>query len=150
MTERSRLVPLVAIVGVALAVGVIVYLIVGAASGQPAPTLGGQPVITGTFTLTDADVLYNPSHETCTGTGGYGDIAVGTDVVVRDGTGTIVGAGRLAWSPASAIGSCVFTFAVPVKDTDFYSIEVSHRGDLTYSKADLAARGWAVAASLGD
>ncbi|WP_456820116.1 hypothetical protein [Cellulomonas sp. URHB0016] len=46
-------------------------------------------------------------------------------------------------------GNCVFDFTVPeLADAAFLSIEVSHRGKVTYSRADLQANDWTVGLSL--
>ena len=45
---------------------------------------------------------------------------------------------------------CTYKFTIPaLPDSDFYKVEVSHRGGITYSKADLEAQGWSVSTSLG-
>ena len=46
--------------------------------------------------------------------------------------------------------ACEFEFTVDgVRDADFYTVEVSHRGGLSFSKAEMEANGWTVEASLG-
>lgn len=46
---------------------------------------------------------------------------------------------------------CRFPFTVmSVPASDFYLIEVAHRGGLTYSAAELKNREWAVELTLGD
>ena len=87
----------------------------------------------------------------CVGIGGYSDVQEGAQVVVKDGEGAILavsslGAGRIVVPPLA----CLFPFAVEgIPLRDFYSIEVSHRGALSYSYADLEARGWIVKLTLG-
>ena len=44
---------------------------------------------------------------------------------------------------------CEFTFAIQVPDATFYSIEVSHRGEIRYSREELAERDWTVGLTLG-
>lgn len=45
--------------------------------------------------------------------------------------------------------TCKVPFAIPaVPDTAFYTVEVSHRGQVAFSQADLSAKGWKVALSL--
>ncbi|WP_155855285.1 hypothetical protein [Actinotalea ferrariae] len=46
-------------------------------------------------------------------------------------------------------GWCTFPFTVDVPDSDFYSIEVAHRGKVNFSRQDLEAEGWVVALSVG-
>lgn len=38
---------------------------------------------------------------------------------------------------------------IAVPAAAFYSVEVSHRGAITYSRADMLASGWTVALTLG-
>ena len=110
---------------------------------------GGSQTITGSFVLTDDEVVW--STTSCSGTGGYRDIREGADVVVKDGAGTIVGTGSLVDDPAgSSTSRCRYTFEVPVKDADFYAVEVSRRGALTYSKTEIEAQGWTVEFTLGE
>lgn len=45
--------------------------------------------------------------------------------------------------------SCVFYFESDIKDRDFYEVEVSSRGALSYSKEELKDRGNIVVLSLG-
>lgn len=47
-------------------------------------------------------------------------------------------------------GFCEIGFSIPeLPEADFYTVEVSHRGGMSYSAADLEARGWQVSLSLG-
>ncbi len=49
----------------------------------------------------------------------------------------------------SNVGS-EFTFTVPnLPDAGSYSVEVSHRGKLTYTKEQLDSNNWTVALSIG-
>lgn len=56
-----------------------------------------------------------------------------------------------AVEPARYYGACVLPFAValPGNPPDFYSVEVSNRSELTYSRAELDAAGWEVELTLG-
>lgn len=89
----------------------------------------------------------------CRGTGGYGDIASGTSVTVRDQAGTIIATGQLysgTYNSKPLAKACTFAFLVPaIPDAPFYTVEVSHRGPLTYSRADLESREWKVDLTLG-
>lgn len=88
----------------------------------------------------------------CSGTGGYDDIAAGAQVTVKDQTGTLIGTGSLEAGKANAERTtCTFAFKVAdLPDATFYAIEVSHRGELTYSAAEMETRHWVVAFTLGD
>ncbi len=47
--------------------------------------------------------------------------------------------------------SCDFPIVVPnVPKSDFYTIEVGHRGELTYSFAEMVAQNWTVGFTLGN
>lgn len=45
-------------------------------------------------------------------------------------------------------GACQFSFEVEVPDASFYSVEVSHRGAVNYSRADLEAAAWTLDLTL--
>ena len=108
---------------------------------------GGQ-TITGSFVLRGSG---ETTGTTCAGTGGYSDIRTGVNVVVKDGTGKVIGTGTLLDDPDAdtVFGRCSYVFSVPVTDADFYSVEVGRRGALTYSRAELEAQGWTVGFTLG-
>lgn len=89
--------------------------------------------ISGTVTLTDTDFSFTAG---CAGTGGYDDIRNGAPVVVTDAAGTTVALGELVGGKGvgnhvvGARNSCRWSFrieGVPT-GTDFYGVEVSHRG----------------------
>lgn len=86
---------------------------------------------------------------------GYSDVDEGTQVVVKDGDDKILATGELGISkPVPELEDlgdpCGFNFTVDdVPDAAFYSIEVGHRGELTFSKAKLEKRDWRVEFSLG-
>ena len=93
----------------------------------------------------------------CEGKGGYSDIREGTQVVVKDDTGSVVAVGALGpgdggWGVSGKGDTdCRLGFnIVGIPDEGFYSIEVSHRGELAYSYNDLEALGWTVAFELGE
>jgi hypothetical protein len=44
---------------------------------------------------------------------------------------------------------CIFPFSVKVPDTDFYAIEISHRGGANYTRSDLAHMHWHVDLDIG-
>ena len=123
-----------------------------------------NPTLVGTVTLRDysgiettGGYLYGVLHggsykdEPCTGKGGYDDIRLGASVVVKDGKGVTLATGRLGAGKMGEFGvDCEFSLEVlNVPKADFYSIEVGHRGALTYSRKELGAIGWSVAFELG-
>lgn len=120
----------------------------------------------------EGECLLNPNSEA-----GFSDIRTGTQVTVKDSTGNTVGVSSLGpaafvntytepregFRGSSAAGipdepSYVQTWGYcqrPFTVTDlpvapFYSVEVASRGALNFSSADLQAKGWAVAITLGE
>lgn len=122
-----------------------------AAAAIAVPVFGGgdapKHTISGTMRLTDNDRTFSTP---CAGSGGYSDMQPGAGVTVTDGTGKILAIGELGVS-AGASHFCVFGFHVDdVPKADFYKIEVSHRGAITYSFARLDGANWEVKLTLGD
>jgi hypothetical protein len=116
--------------------GVIAYLALRpAAASSTASTMA----VTGTVDVNDgADGRHY--GQPCTTVGGYQDIAEGAAVVVSDSAGKTVALGRLG--PGKGVlgnNDCGFSFTVNVPaGLGFYGIEVSHRGRIQYTEADLA------------
>jgi hypothetical protein len=110
---------------------------------------GGNKLVTGSITVRDTEQTYS-TGSSCRTDGGYDDVGVGTDVVVKDGAGEIIGVGSLEEGQADSAYDCRFDFSLEVKDSEFYSFEVGDRGELRYSRADLDSKGWVVGFSLGD
>ncbi len=124
--------------------------------------------IRGTLTLTEGfyPPRYQPWGETlyfdgdlCYGKGGYDDIKEGAQVTIRDETDTVIAAGRLSEGQIKTTelgldlvsADCIFLFEVTdVPSANFYTVEVSHRGGLTYSLDEMDALDWEVSLSLGD
>lgn len=50
---------------------------------------------------------------------------------------------------ADATVACVLYFTADVDDADYYTLTLSRRGDISFSRADLEKNGWWVALSLG-
>ena len=106
--------------------------------------------ITGTFALTDSDI--SRSFD-CKGTGGYSDIQSGLKVVVKNGSGRILGISSLGSDQYSGKYSgvvCEFPFEVTdLPSSKFYSVEVGRRGSMEYTKEQLEEQDWKVQFSLG-
>jgi hypothetical protein len=117
----------------------------------PSPTVARTPrptpivhTITGTF-----DLIGTYPGADCAGTGGYDDIREGTGVTLRDRQSSVIAIATLGAGEGLG-GSCRFVFTFPgVPEIPAYTIEVSHRGGITKSLADLRADGWNVALQLG-
>jgi hypothetical protein len=86
----------------------------------------------------------------CSVSGGYSDIQPGAMVVIKNQDGKILATGHLDAGKVVNLGRCDFAFLIQdVPDADFYLIEVSHRGEVTYSKKDLEGQGWKISLTLG-
>lgn len=79
----------------------------------------------------------------CMGTGGYDDIAEGTQVTIRDDSGKKVAlgklkAGKLGNDPTNDDLRCGFLFEISgvPGGSKIYSVEVSHRGEIDFTKAN--------------
>ncbi|MEJ5945577.1 hypothetical protein WDZ17_09770 [Pseudokineococcus basanitobsidens] len=112
------------------------------------------------------------------GTDGYSDIGIGASITVRGASGSITGTGKLKegrflrlpsggehrsvvppddysipydeWEEHDFIwGTCVYSGTLDVPTDDFYTVEVTHRGEISVSETDLQANGGVVSTSLG-
>lgn len=115
--------------------------------------------ITGTFTLTDSEGFFG-TWNSCIGEGGFSDFGPGMNVTVRDGDGSVIG----SWSTRSLTNAddeaetarsldtwCIVAFEVELTDeADFYLINVGRRGEISFTRDELAAQNWRVELSLGD
>jgi len=141
-----------------------------AAPAAPPPPAAAPVTVqlAGTFTVVGfyqqgqvtATVQIAPDGSSCGGINGYGDVGEGTTVTVYDAAGTIVGTttlgagtgerrytdeeSRVAY-PDLYYGPCALPFALTVPDSEFYQVEVSHRGRTTVQRADAGS----VAMQLG-
>lgn len=131
-----------AVMAAAIAVGVMA-----------SPAAADDKKLSGSFTLQDG--AFGKKGEPCSGNEGYDDIQAGAQVRIRNGNNKTLGVGSLGTGrnvPTGVAGFmyCKFPFSVKVSDgEDFYSIEVSHRGEITYPKKKLEKLHWRVALSLG-
>lgn len=114
---------------------------------------GSDPVtVRGHLTLEDSSIDWlsggvDGDGQPCQGMGGYDDIAEGATVVVRDSKGARVGLGALGAGEGVGDTGCRFAFKVPEVDSDskILSVEITHRGEITFKRADAGA----VEVSLG-
>jgi hypothetical protein len=115
---------------------------------------GARHTIIGSLELNggSSGINWDPDG-TCVGDGGYSDIGPGAQVTVTDQKGELIATGTLSMGERGMTNDtwvCRFAFTVPdVPGADFYTIEVSHRGGLTYSTAEMDAQGWTVGFTLG-
>lgn len=104
--------------------------------------------MTGTYTIGNGQPVDRSNG--CTGTGSLSDIAVGSEVIVRDGADKVIGTDLLELDDKADPMHCYYRFAISVPDADFYSVDVAKRGAVTYSRADLEGYGWVVVLTLGE
>lgn len=133
--------------GLVISTLVVLVVVVAALAVRSLVTRSPSHTIAGTMTLYESSGGLNGAY--CYGESGYDDIEDGAEVRVTDEDGTLIGSGNLESGRMDA-GDCVFKFEVPdVKDTSYYSVEVSHRGGLSFSKSEMESNGWEVHATLG-
>ncbi|MET8648391.1 hypothetical protein [Nocardia aurea] len=103
--------------------------------------------VVGSMTLTSSKG-WDISGGKCTGSGGYSDIHQGTSVVLKTSSGKVIGVTQLEGGTVSGTG-CAFIWVMDkVPDGDaFYTVEVGHRGALSYPRADLTG---VLSATLGN
>lgn len=91
---------------------------------------------------------YNGEAGECAGSSGYEDIAGGAEIIIRDSKGDRVGVGELNTGRFQPGSKCTFAFKIPdVPDHgSLYSIEVGHRGEVTFKKGDASS----IALTVGD
>lgn len=123
------------------AIGVAVLVLLGAAGiGIGLRQDGGSGAIklSGVLELENGtsgfdDTNYTSTNGTCTGTSGYDDLAGGTSITVYNNNGKVISVGQLD-DGHEIDGSCLFTWSISgVPKSPFYKVEISHRGQLTYS-----------------
>jgi hypothetical protein len=107
------------------------------------------------FTLSEDDPsVYFPSIEggfrNCSGSGGYSDISEGTEVLVKNSAGDVLTTTSLGRGSGLPPFECTFKFKFTVMDGEAggYFIEVSDRGQVHYSPAQLKLPG-AVELTMG-
>jgi hypothetical protein len=87
----------------------------------------------------------------CVGSGGYHDIAPGANVTIYDGNGKILVTGAIDNGIGLGDSNCIFTSApLQIPDSKFYEVEVSNRGKVNYSQAQLAKSKYIVSLTLGN
>lgn len=127
----------------------LAILIIGAVGALISQSSGSSDhKLIGSVLLTDTSD-YWPNKQ-CTGSGGYSDLAQGGNVVLKDGNGKILATTNLATGRTINKTSCFFYFDLGnVPDSKFYSMQVSHRGELSYSLAEMKKQKWNLALTIG-
>lgn len=131
-----------------IGIALIVMIFLAIAAVFIYSSINSKVTITGTLALSDSSLSFEDG-ESCWGSGGYDDIHDGTQVTVKDGSNDVIGASALKNSTMRS-GNCEFEYSVEVPRANIYQVEVSHRGELTYSHEDLEAQEYNVTATLGD
>lgn len=112
-----------------LLTGVIVTLVM---------TLGASSKVTlrGHMEIVGSENISTYGGE-CSGSDGYDDLSGGASITVTDPTGKVVATGSIGTGQPAGDGYlCDFPFEIPdVPSARFYGIEISHRGVVTFSKA---------------
>jgi len=104
----------------------------------------------GTLTLTDKNAQFEKGKP-CSGDGGYNDIREMADVKIRNGSDDIIAVSQLQEGEAIDSSTCKFSYVVNnVPRTSIYQIEVSDRGNLTYSYDKLKSGDFTVDSTLGE
>jgi hypothetical protein len=125
--------------------------------------VSAQSVTSGAHTITgklvvipywNSTVAVNfPEGTTCSGndntqSGGFDDIDAGAQITVKDNAGKIIAISSLGEGKvvkARSDNRCEFPIKIEnVPPSDFYSIEVGHRGSLTFSAQAMEKKGWTV------
>ncbi|CAN1213539.1 hypothetical protein TUMEXPCC7403_25255 [Tumidithrix helvetica PCC 7403] len=81
-------------------------------------------------------------------TGSYSDLATGGSVKVKNAKGEIIAIGKLTNGKVKPFQGALYCFkefqVSDVPDSDFYSISVGTRNDLTFSRDELEKKNWSL------
>ncbi len=139
-SKRRRRWPIYLAAGIALAAGL------GALYWAFAPATHFDVVGTITVEGSGRSLTYGTNTSNCRGAsgGGHSDLRPGAQVVIKDASGTIVATGRItddgkSFGSGSNITRCILPFKVEDVPAghDFYSIEVTRRGAVTYTADEI-------------
>lgn len=112
---------------------------VGDATPQASPA-AGMIRLAGVVTLPGtANEAYLLSEAGCVGLGEDADLRSGRQVVVRDGTGTIVGVTTLQASGAT--DACSWSFAVDVPEAAFYAVAIPMKTEMVFTREEVERSG---------
>lgn len=135
--RRRRRVPWIIAALLVVAGGATAAVLLLTGGGGKEHVKGGMELLT-----TDVDTTAG-----CSGTGGFDDIRDGADVEITDENGKTIAVTQLEHS-APIDGGCVLFWEADVpKGKDFYGVEITHRGVIKYTEAQLRK---GVVQSLGD
>jgi hypothetical protein len=125
-----------------LALAVVAAVIVGLAAWIFWPSK--MTVKGGVVLSADSDSLLTLDDGECIGRGGYDDMSEGTQAVIRNSKGEKIAFGRLGPGEVDDEGYDICTFKFTIKDVPAdegfpYSIEVAHRGEISFGREDASA-----------
>jgi len=140
-----------------LAVVVLAALAAGCTGKAPAPKPAVPQVhrLDGNYTVHGIFRHRNYGAPCMAADAGYADIHAGTPVLVRDTSGAVVasaalGDGTLRQQPLRGRDDdCLFRFSLTVPERAEYRIEVSRRGAVAFSQADLERSHWTANLTIG-
>jgi hypothetical protein len=140
-----------------LAVVALSALVAGCTGKAPAPRPAVPHVhrLDGNYTVHGIFRHRNYGAPCLAADAGYADIHAGTPVVVRDKSGAVVGSatlgdGTLHQQPLRGRDDdCRFRFSLTLPDRAEYRIEVSTRGVVAFSQADLERAHWTANLTIG-
>lgn len=108
-------------------------------SAEPEPTSVPMASINGTLTLDGrAQQDYSISDEGCVGLGEWRQLKPGTQVIVRDATGTVVDISQLEAGPAD--DTCSWSFSIEVPGADYFSISIPMVTEVWFDQNDPAVQ----------
>lgn len=93
--------------------------------------------IKGTVIVGSTGAGYGPGPSECHGAGAYADVTAGATVEITDGAGKTIALGKLGPGKTVNVSQCQFAFAVDAPRSDIYGIQVSRRGVLKYTRAEV-------------
>lgn len=118
------------IAGVLAVIVIVVVLVVVVPGAQRFTLTGTVQVSGGSSDLPTVAVV----GDTCHGENGFDDMKIGTTVTVTNSDGKVVAVGAVDGATPSGV-DCVMSFTVPdVPSSDFYGVEVAHRGSVQFSR----------------
>lgn len=116
------------------------------AAASTTPATAEPFTMVGSISLSD-NFVNSASGVGCQGSGGYSDITPGAVVTVYDASTAIVAVGSITIGGSTGTTCDLFFEVTDIPPSDFYQVEVSNRGLVTFTEAQ--ARGGEVMLTLG-
>ena len=120
------------------------------------PVMGDTEKLQNTITG-HIQILGTPWHtlfveqNQCVGMGGFSDLSDGASVTVKDESGKVIGVSPLLVGTVDSANDsiCRMPFSVKVPKTNFYTISIGRRGEITQSYQQLVGKSWKIEFSIG-